>query len=120
MYAIQNAEKYCQISSQKLNKMHKVCSTIVQSQLGHPQYMNLSGTQIHLSNIISSPDARYISSNEKCSTCTTYETHCLRATTIQLMNDAGLELRQIMHMNGHKNEISVRSSNCDSLMHKRK
>ena len=109
--------KYCQISSQKLNKTHKVCSTIVQSQLRLPQYMNLSGTQIHLACIIILHD---ISSNDKCSTCTTYEAHCLRAVTIQLMNDAGLDLRHIMHKNGHKNEVSVRISNCDSSMQQKK
>ena len=40
-----------------------------------------------------------------------YTAHCLRATTIQGMNDAGFEVRHIMHMSGHKNEASVRSYN---------
>ena len=66
MYAIQNAEKYYPVKIlsdfiSQTEKTHKVCSTIVQSQLGLPKYMNLSGTQIHLSNIISLHD---ISSNE--------------------------------------------------------
>ena len=41
-----------------------------------------------------------ISKNAKCST--THTAHCLRATAIQEINDAGLELRHIMHMSGHK------------------
>ena len=80
--------KYCQISSPKLNKTHKVCSTIVQNQLGLPKYMNLSDTQIHQF----TKCLHDISSNEKCSTCTTNEAHCLGAITIQLMKDAGLDL----------------------------
>lgn len=44
---------------------------------------------------------------------TTYTAHCLRATAIQGMNDAGFEIRHIMHMSGHKNEASVRSYNRD-------
>ena len=40
-----------------------------------------------------------------------YTAHCLRATAIQAMNDAGFELRHIMFMSGHKNESSVRSYN---------
>ena len=58
-----------------------------------------------------------ISKNAKCSTCTA---HCLRATAIQEMNDAGLELRHIMHMSGHKNEASVRSYNRDCSMQQKK
>lgn len=39
--------------------------------------------------------------------------HCLRATAIQGMNDAGFEIRHIMHMPGHRNESSVKSYNRD-------
>jgi hypothetical protein len=50
-----------------------------------------------------------ICKNAKCSkVCTA---HCLRATSIQAMNDAGQELRHIMLMTGHKNEASIRSCN---------
>jgi hypothetical protein len=45
----------------------------------------------------------------KCSKI--YTAHCLRATAIQAMNDAGHELRHIMFMTGHKNETSIRSYN---------
>lgn len=51
------------------------------------------------------------SKNAKCSK--SYTAHCLRATAIQGMNDAGLKIRHIMHMSGHKNESSVRSYNRD-------
>ncbi|CAG2242190.1 unnamed protein product [Mytilus edulis] len=50
-----------------------------------------------------------ISRNAGCSRL--YTAHCLRATAIQAMNDAGFELRHIMYMSGHKNESSVRSYN---------
>ena len=53
----------------------------------------------------------YISKNAKCTT--RYTAHCLRATAIQGMSDAGLELRHIMLMSGHKNESSVRSYSRD-------
>jgi hypothetical protein len=33
-----------------------------------------------------------------------YTAHCLRATAIQAMSDAGHELRHIMFMTGHKHE----------------
>ena len=45
----------------------------------------------------------------KCSKI--YTAHCLRATAIQTMNDAGHEHRNIMFMTGHKNEVSIRSYN---------
>ncbi|XP_069137816.1 uncharacterized protein [Argopecten irradians] len=48
-----------------------------------------------------------ISRNAKCTQH--YTAHCLRATAIQAMSDAGFELRHIMFMSGHKNESSVRS-----------
>ncbi|CAG2236436.1 unnamed protein product [Mytilus edulis] len=51
-----------------------------------------------------------ISMNAGCSRL--YTAHCLRATAIQGMNDAGFELRHIMYMSGHKNESSVKSYNC--------
>ena len=40
-----------------------------------------------------------------------YTAHCLRATSIQAMNDAGHQLRHIMFMIGHKNEAPIRSYN---------
>ena len=50
-----------------------------------------------------------ICKNSKCSKV--YTAHCLRATAIQAMNDAGHELRHIMFMTGHKSESSIRSYN---------
>ena len=38
-----------------------------------------------------------------------YTAHCLRATAIQAMNDAGYESRHIMFMSGDRNEGSLRS-----------
>lgn len=48
-----------------------------------------------------------ISKNASCSH--QYTSHCLRATAIQTLSDAGFELRHIMYMSGHKNESSIRS-----------
>jgi len=42
-----------------------------------------------------------ISTNSGLSTA--YTAHCLRATVIQAMHDAGFEARHIMFMSGHKN-----------------
>ena len=48
----------------------------------------------------------------KSSNCVeNYTPHCLRATAIQLMNDAGHEARHIMFMSGHRSEASIRSYN---------
>jgi site-specific recombinase XerD len=43
-----------------------------------------------------------ISRNADCSRI--YTPHFLRATAIQRMNDAGYQIRHIMHMSGHKDE----------------
>ena len=48
-----------------------------------------------------------ISRNAKCKQ--RYTAHCLRATSIQALSDAGVELRHIMFMSGHRNEGSIRS-----------
>ena len=39
-----------------------------------------------------------------------YTPHCIRATAIQALADANVELRHIMYLSGHKNEASIRSS----------
>lgn len=52
-----------------------------------------------------------ISRNADCSRI--YSPHCLRATVIQGMNDIGYEIRHIMYISGHKDEISVKCYNCD-------
>lgn len=38
-----------------------------------------------------------------------YTAHCLRATAIQFMSDAGFQARHIMFMSGHRSEASLRS-----------
>lgn len=38
-----------------------------------------------------------------------YTPHCIRATTIQHLNDSGWEARHIMFLSGHRNESSLRS-----------
>ena len=40
-----------------------------------------------------------------------FTAHSLRATAITALNDAGVELRHIMYMSGHRNESSIRSYN---------
>ena len=50
-----------------------------------------------------------ISKNSKYSK--SYTAHCLCATAIQGMSNAGFQLRHIMYMSGHKNESTVRNYN---------
>ncbi|XP_052105474.1 uncharacterized protein LOC127738312 [Mytilus californianus] len=59
-----------------------------------------------------------VSKNASCSVM--YTAHCLRATAIQAMSDAGFEIRHIMYMSGHRNEASVRrySRDCSTLQKK--
>lgn len=52
-----------------------------------------------------------VSKNASCGEI--YTAHCLRATAIQAMSDAGFETRHIMYMSGHRNEASVRSYSRD-------
>ena len=42
-----------------------------------------------------------------------YTAHCIRATCIQNLSDAGIETRKIMYWSGHRNEASVRSYSRD-------
>ena len=126
MYAIQNAEKYflVKILSNFISKTEQNAKSLF-NHCSKPAWTSPIHEPIGYTN---TPIKHYqftkclhdISSNEKCSNCTTHEAHCLRATTIQLMNNARLDLRHIMHKNGHKNEVSVRSSNCNSSMQQKK
>ena len=50
-----------------------------------------------------------ISKSAKCSGI--YTPHCLRATAITAMSEAGFEARQIMFMSGHRSESSLSSYN---------
>lgn len=38
-----------------------------------------------------------------------YTNHCIRATSISVLDSAGFEARHIMQISGHKNESSIRS-----------
>ena len=53
-----------------------------------------------------------VSKNAKCTT--NYTAHCLRATAIQCMNDAGFEIRHIMHMSGHESSVRSYNRNCST------
>ncbi len=54
--------------------------------------------------------SRFLADISKHASCSRqYTSHCLRATAIQTLSDAGFELRHIMYMSGHKNESSIRS-----------
>jgi len=64
---------------------------------------------------------RFMTDISKHSKCTkNYTAHCLRATAIQNKNDAGFEIRHIMHMSGHRNESSMRSYNRDFSTNQKK
>ncbi|KAH3795439.1 hypothetical protein DPMN_148989 [Dreissena polymorpha] len=49
-----------------------------------------------------------------------YTGHCLRATAIHAMNDAGHEARHIMFINGHRNKASIRSYNLGCNINEKK
>jgi hypothetical protein len=54
--------------------------------------------------------SRFMGDISRNSVCTqNYTAHCLRATAITALSDAGVELRFIMFMSGHKCEGSIRS-----------
>jgi hypothetical protein len=49
-----------------------------------------------------------------------YTNHCLRATTIPLLDENGFEARHIMSISGHKSESSIRSySRIDNVKKRR-
>lgn len=49
-----------------------------------------------------------------------YTNHCIRATSVSVLDDAGLEARHIMAVSGHKSESSIRSYARSGLGTKRK
>lgn len=117
MYAIPDLGQKCPVNSLKLflaktdPNATSLFNHCVKKALSSPEeedvwFSNVPVKQYQFSRFMSD-----ISKNAKCST--SYTAHCLRATAIQGMNDAGFEIRHIMHMSGHKNESSVRSYNRD-------
>ena len=44
----------------------------------------------------------------------TYTNHCIRATAIATLDQAGYEARHIMTVSGHRNEASIKSSSRDT------
>jgi hypothetical protein len=97
-------------SFRKLIQLQLLFSITAVKMLCRPKHrtMNIFGTQINPSKLTNSVDLMAdISKNASCSM--RYTAHCLRATAIQGMSDAGFEIRHIMYMSGHRNESSVRS-----------
>ena len=124
IYAVANSEKYCPVKAlsdfisktdPNASSLFNVCSM---PALSSPNDEPIWYTDTPIKHYQFSRFMHDISKNAKCST--TYTAHCLRVTAIQEMNDAGLELRHIMHMIGHKNEASVRSYNRDCSMQQKK
>ena len=124
MYAVPNSEKYCPVKalSDFISKTDPNASSLFnrcsKPALSSPNDEPIWYTDTPIKHYQFTRFMHDISKNAKCST--TYTAHCLRATAIQEMNDAGLELRHIMHMSGHKNEASVRSYNRDCSMQQKK
>ena len=44
----------------------------------------------------------------------TYTNHCIRATAIATLDQAGYEARHIMTVSGHRNEASIKRSSRDT------
>ena len=49
-----------------------------------------------------------------------YTNHCIRATSVSVLDDAGLEARHIMAVSGHKSESSIRTYARSGIGTKRK
>jgi hypothetical protein len=117
MYAIPELGKKCPVKSLKLflSKTDPNASSLfnhcLKPALVSPQDESLWFSDIPVKQYQFSRFMSDICKNAKCSK--SYTAHSLRATAIQGMNDAGFEIRHIMHMSGHKNESSVRSYNRD-------
>ena len=57
--------------------------------------------------------------SEKAELSELYTNHCIRATSISMLDDVGMEARHIMTVSGHKSESSIRSYSKTSLQTKR-
>ena len=49
-----------------------------------------------------------------------YTNHCIRATSVTVLDDSGFEARHIMSLSGHRSESSIRSYSRTSMGIKRK
>jgi hypothetical protein len=124
MYAVPSAMDKCPVQSLLLflsktdRNATSLFNTCSKKALGNPENESVWCTAVPIKEYQFTRFKADISKNAKCTT--NYTPHCLRATAIQCMNDAGFEIRHIMHMSGHKNESSVRSYIRDcSTDHKR-
>ena len=117
MYAVPSARDKCPVQSLLLflsktdRNATSLFNTCSKKALGNPENESVWYTAVPIKHYQFTRFMADISKNEKCTT--NYTPHCLRATAIQCMNDAGFEIRHIMYMSGHKNESSVRSYNRD-------
>jgi hypothetical protein len=115
MYAVPSARDKCFMPSLLLflsktdRNATSLFNTCSKKALGNPEDESVWYTAVPIKQYQFTRFMADISKNAKCTT--NYTAHCLRATAIQCMNDAGFEIKHIMHMSGHKNESSVRSYN---------
>ena len=58
--------------------------------------------------------------SEQANTSQVYTNHCLRATNVTLLDEAGFEARHIMSVTGHRSEASIRSYSRTGINKKRK
>lgn len=117
MYSVPSAGDKCPVKSLRLymSKIQHDATSLfnrcLKPALKDPNEHEFWYTNIPLKHYQFTRFMAEISKNAKCTK--TYTAHCLRATAIQGMSDAGFEIRHIMHMSGHKNEASVRSYSRD-------
>ena len=91
--------------------MHPICSIPAVKKLWILTHLQIwiFGSHLNLSKRTFSRFMADISKSAKCSGI--YTPHCLRATAITGMNEAGFETRQIMFISGHRSESSLSSYN---------
>jgi hypothetical protein len=124
MYAVPSARDKCPVQSLLLflSKTNRNATSLFNScskkALGNPENESVWYTAVSFKQYQFTRFMADISKNAKCTTnCIA---HCLRATVVQCMNDAGFEIRHSMHTSGHKNESSVRSYNRDCTTGKKR
>ena len=102
MYAVPSARDKCPVQSLLLflsktdRNATSLFNTCSKKALGNPENESVWYNAVPIKQYQFTRFMADISKNAKCTT--NYTAHCFRATAIQCINDAGFEIRHIMHM----------------------